>query len=156
MQRDQKFNIREARKNDAAILARLSGELGYPTTMDEMENRFNKLTSTDDQCIYVAEHESVVGWIHVAVIQTLESNAYAEICGLVVAETFRGSGIGTQLVAKGEKWAKERGYTKIRVRTNILREETRKFYRKLGYQARKTQEVFDKIIDIDSLTGGST
>jgi GNAT superfamily N-acetyltransferase len=99
--------------------------------------------------------DTVVGWIHVAVIQTLESNAYIEICGLVVAETFRGSGIGSQLVARAENWARDKGFSHIRVRTNILREETRKFYRKLGYQSRKTQEVFDKLIDVGSLTRGS-
>jgi ribosomal protein S18 acetylase RimI-like enzyme len=152
MQIDKKLHIREASKNDAAFLAKLSGELGYPTTTKEMENRFNKLLSTDDNCIYVADLDSVVGWIHVAVIQTLESSAYVEICGLVVADTFRGSGIGSKLVTKGEKWAQEHGFSKIRVRTNILRKETRKFYRKLGYQAQKTQEVFDKVIDISNPT----
>ena len=146
------LNIREAKKSDVVTLAKLSGELGYPTTMEEMENRFNKLLSKNENCIYVAELDSVVGWIHVSVFQTLESNAYAEICGLVVAETFRGSGIGSQLVAKAENWARVLGFSKIRVRTNILRRETRKFYRKLGFQVQKTQEVFDKVIDIGSLS----
>lgn len=140
------LKIREAKMNDAEALAKLSGELGYPATKAEMENRFDKILSKSDNGIYVAERDSVVGWIHVAVIQTLESNAYVEIQGLVVAETLRGNGIGSQLVARAEQWAKEKGLSRIRVRSNIVREKTRLFYKKMGFQSTKTQEIFDKAI----------
>jgi GNAT superfamily N-acetyltransferase len=143
---NKSLNIREAKKSDAVALAKLSGELGYPTTADDMESRFNKLSAKSDNGIFVAELDSIVGWIHVSIIQSLESNPFVEICGLVVAESHRGTGIGTQLVAMAESWAQEKGYNQIRVRTNILREETRRFYRQVGFQSRKTQEVFDKII----------
>jgi GNAT superfamily N-acetyltransferase len=143
---DKDINIRKAEKTDAAELARLSGELGYPTTTIEMENRFDKLSSQSDNGIYVAELDFIVGWIHFSIIQTLESNPYAEICGLVVSESFRGSGIGARLVGFAENWAKEKGFNHIRVRTNILREKTREFYKRVGFQSKKTQEVFEKII----------
>ena len=152
----QNVNIRKAKKSDAVALARLSGELGYPTTTSEMESRFDKLFSKSDHDIYVAELDTIVGWIHVAVIQSLESNPFVEICGLVVAELHRGTGIGTQLVAMAESWAQEKGYNHIRVRTNILREETRKFYIQVGFQSKKTQEVFDKIIHVGGLTRRSS
>jgi GNAT superfamily N-acetyltransferase len=156
MQLNQRLNIREANKSDAAVLAKLSGELGYPITTVDMESRFDKLFTNLDNGIYVAELDSIVGWIHVAVIQSLESNPFVEICGLVVAESYRGTGIGTQLVARAESWAQEKGYNHIRVRTNVLREETRKFYNQVGFQSKKTQEVFDKIIHVGGLTSGSS
>ena len=71
MQFNEELIIREAKKTDAATLAILSGELGYPTTMEEMESRFDKLFSKSDNCIYVAELNSIVGWIHVSLIQTI-------------------------------------------------------------------------------------
>jgi GNAT superfamily N-acetyltransferase len=153
---NKNLDIREAKITDLVALAKLSGELGYPTTLTEMENRFAKLSAKSDNGIYIAELDSIVGWIHVAIIQSLESNPYVEICGLVVAELHRGMGIGTQLVAKAESWAQEKGYNQIRVRTNILREETRKFYRQVGFQSKKTQEVFDKIINVGGLTRRSS
>ena len=153
---DKKLNIRVAKKTDVVSLAKLSGELGYPTTLAEMESRFDKLSDKFDNVIYVAELDSIVGWIHVAVIQSLESNPFVEICGLVVAESYRGVGIGTRLVSMAESWAQEKGYKQIRVRTNILREDTRKFYKQVGFQSKKTQEVFDKIIHIGGLTSGSS
>jgi|WetSurMetagenome_2_1015567.scaffolds.fasta_scaffold482658_2 GNAT superfamily N-acetyltransferase len=149
---NKSLNIREAKKTDAAVLAVLSEELGYPATTAEMESRFDKLSARSDNSIYVAELDSIVGWIHVSIIQSLESDPFVEICGLVVAGSHRGKGIGTQLVAIAEKWAQEKGLNHIRVRTNVIREETRRFYRKVGFQSKKTQEVFDKIIHIGGLS----
>ncbi len=152
MQMNQRLTIRKAIKSDAASLAALSGELGYPTSSLQIEDRLDKLSFNSDNGIYVAELDSIVGWIHVAIIQSLESNPFVEICGLVVAESYRGVGIGTRLVAMAENWAREKGHKHIRVRTNVLREGTRKFYRQVGFQSKKTQEVFDKIIDVGNLT----
>jgi GNAT superfamily N-acetyltransferase len=149
---NQRLNIRKAIKSDAAVLAALSEELGYPTSSQQIEDRLDKLSIKSDNGIYVAELDSIVGWIHVAIIQSLESNPFVEICGLVVAEPYHGRGIGTRLVAMAESWAREKGYNHIRVRTNVLREETRKFYRQVGFQSRKTQEVFDKIINFSNIT----
>jgi len=152
---DHNPNIRKATKSDAAALAILSGELGYPATTSEIESRFATLSAESDSGIYVAELDSIVGWIHVSVIQSLESNPFVEICGLVVAESYRGMGIGTQLVSMAERWAQEKGYNQIRVRTNILREESRRFYKQVGFQSKKTQEVFDKIIHAGGLSTGT-
>jgi GNAT superfamily N-acetyltransferase len=140
------LTIRPAKRTDAAALAFLSGELGYPTTTAEMETRFDVLVRDSRHGIYVAERDSIAGWVHVALVQSLESVAYAEICGLVVAESYRSSGIGTQLVAAAENWALQHGYHRIRVRTNVVREQTRMFYKKRGFQLKKTQEVFDKTL----------
>ncbi len=140
------LNIRNATKPDTEVLAKLSGELGYPTTGGEMNNRCDKLSSETQHGIFVAELDSIVGWIHVAIITSLESDSFAEIRGLVVAEAYRDMGIGTKLVAKAENWAQMNGCNRIRVRTNTVREKTKLFYKKLGFNLKKTQEVFDKIL----------
>jgi N-acetylglutamate synthase-like GNAT family acetyltransferase len=105
---DKRLNIREAKETDAVAIAKLSGELGYPSTPVEIENRFAKLSAKSDNGIYVAEYDSIVGWIHVAIIHSLESNSFVEICGLVVAESHRGAGIGTRLVLMAENWARKK------------------------------------------------
>ena len=143
---NKKPNIRKAKKSDAVALASLAGELGYPTTAAEMKSRLDKSFSTSDHSIFVAEVDSIVGWIHVCLIQSLQSDSFADIRGLVVAEAHRGSGIGTQLVAIAERWARRKGCLRIRVRTNIVRKEAGVFYKRLGFESKKTQEVFDKIL----------
>jgi len=146
------LNIRNAKKSDAVALSKLAGELGYPTTAAEIKSRFDKLLTQSHHGIIIAERDSIVGWIHISLIQSLESDSFAEIRGLVVAESHRNLGIGTQLVAMAESWAQKRGCHRIRVRTNIIREKTRIFYKKLGFQSKKTQEVFDKILQVGVLS----
>ncbi|MGA7161373.1 MAG: GNAT family N-acetyltransferase [Bacteroidota bacterium] len=141
------LNIRDARSSDAGALAGLSGELGYPTTPSEMKGRLEVLLSKSNHGIFIAERETLLGWIHVSIVDTLESESFAEIRGLVVSESYRGSGIGTQLVATAENWADKNGCKRIRVRTNVIREEARAFYKKLGYISNKTQEIYDKILN---------
>lgn len=141
-----KPRFRDAAISDAAPLARLAGELGYPTSTEEMTRRLAMLLSQHHHGILVAELESIVGWIHVSHMVSLESDAFAEIRGLVVAESHRGAGIGAHLVSLAEVWAKGHGCNRIRVRTNVVREKTRKFYGRLGFQSKKTQEVFDKTL----------
>ncbi len=144
MEKKQNVAFRDAQASDAPMLAALAGELGYPTTSAEMERRLEVLRTDPRHKIVVAEHNALLGWIHVSMIETLESESFAEIRGLVVAETHRGSGIGRQLVAAAEHWANQKKCSRIRVRTNIVRVDAHAFYKKLGYVSKKTQDVFDK------------
>lgn len=140
------MKIRNAKKSDAKALAGLAGELGYPTSATEMESRLENIILERRNAVFVAELDLVVGWIHVSLIQSLESGSFAEIRGLVVKESRRNAGVGTALVAAAESWALKNGCRQIRVRTNSVREKAKTFYKNLGFQQKKTQEVFDKIL----------
>jgi ribosomal protein S18 acetylase RimI-like enzyme len=142
------FNIREVNKSDAPALAVLAGELGYSTTREEMSHRLEYLISDTNHKIFVAEADSVAGWIQVSIRQSLESGSFAEIQGLVVTETQHNTGIGKQLVTIAEDWAQEKGCEKIRVRTNVAREQAQGFYKHLGYELKKIQAVFDKSLAV--------
>jgi GNAT superfamily N-acetyltransferase len=144
----QAVDIRIAVVADAPKLAALAGELGYPATAEQMLKRLEAASIESRHRIFVAELDSVVGWIHVALVHSLLSELSAEIRGLVVADSHQGGGIGSQLVAAAERWAREQGCTRIRVRTNVLREKARVFYAKLGYQVTKRQEIFDKTLTV--------
>ena len=43
-----------------------------------------------------------------------------------------------------EEWAARHGCPRVRVRSNVIRERTHRFYERLGYRAVKSQKVFDK------------
>ncbi len=144
MMMEQPTRIRPAKPADAATLAVLAGELGYAVTFGQMQARLAETSDASRYGVYVAERDSVVGWIQVSVVVSLESGETAEIRGLVVDEAHRSEGIGGALVAAAEQWARERGLSRIRVRTNVTRERTQQFYRKLSFRSAKKQEVFDK------------
>jgi GNAT superfamily N-acetyltransferase len=86
----------------------------------------------------------VVGWVHGAEQELLESERRCEILGLVVDAEHRGRGIGRLLVAAVETWAEARGLGLVTVRSNVKRSESHPFYERLGYVKVKTQHAYRK------------
>ena len=142
------IEIRAAEDRDISTLARLAGELGYPSTPEQVRKRFADIQAAPHQATFVAvgKADAVIGWIHLSEARSLESEPRAEITGLVVDSNFRGGGAGRLLVKRGEDWARGRGLAVIGVRSNIIRERTHLFYERLGYAITKTQKVFRKRI----------
>lgn len=137
--------IRLAVPSDAAALASLTEELGYSASPAEIAERLLALSSSSTDAVFVAVVGlTAVAWIHVAAVTLLESSRHAEIRGLVVTSSLRARGIGAQLVAHAEAWARAQGLSRIRVRSNAVRVETHRFYERLGYGVKKEQKVFDK------------
>ena len=138
--------LRQMRPEDTAAVAMLTTQLGYPATEDEIRRRYDLIKDRWDARLFVA-HQSgnrIVGWIHVQATYLLECDAHAEIWGLVVADTARGTGIGRRLVEAAEEWAQMRGLGEMAVRSNHLRTEALGFYEHLGYKVMKTQNAFRK------------
>ena len=131
--------IRRAEASDD--ITELARQLGYP----EGGRSLAAIRARDDHAVFVAiDGERIVGFIHVCVMLSLESDSYAEIRALIVDESQRGGGIGASLVSAAEKWAGEMRMERVRVRSNVIRERARRFYERLGYAVTKTQNVFDK------------
>lgn len=139
--------IRIARPDDAAAFADLLVQLGYPgVTPDDARRRLLQLLDRADHAVFVDEEDGVAGFIHVCVTETLEHEPRGEIRTLVVDEARRSTGVGARLVEAAERWARQRGLARMRVRSNVLRERARRFYERLGYGVTKTQNVFDKTL----------
>jgi GNAT superfamily N-acetyltransferase len=138
--------IRHARPGDAARLAVLSTQLGYEMDAHQAATRLRSLLSKGGQAVLVAEtpQGGVIGWLHVMERHLLETPPFAELGGLVVDETHRGSGAGRALVAAAEAWSHSRGMTTMRIRTNVIRATAHEFYTRLGYSVEKKQSVFTK------------
>lgn len=139
--------IRPMRRADAARVAELTTELGYPANAREIDERFAELTEShphDAILVATADDGTVIGWIHVARVASLQSEATAEIRGLVVGEAHRSGGTGAQLVAAAEAWARERGARTIVVRSRSTRERAHRFYERIGYAESKRSHVFGR------------
>jgi len=136
--------IRAPREADAAALAALCGELGYPTAGEHALDRLLALVRDESRELLVAEVDGlVVAWLEWAVRPTLESGPRAEITGLVVAGPHRGRGVGGAMVRHASARALARGFATLRVRTNETRSRTSRFYESLGFTLAKTQRVYD-------------
>lgn len=139
--------IRPAHPGDAPRLALRTGQLGYPASPEAIAGRLARLAAEATQAVLVAEAEGdVVGWAQVGRALSLESGEQAELVGLVVDEAWRGRGIGAALVAAAEAWARERSLPRLRVRSNVTRAATHRFYLNLGFEEAKRQVVFRKAL----------
>ncbi|HUL16274.1 MAG TPA: GNAT family N-acetyltransferase [Terriglobales bacterium] len=141
-----KLKLRRARPQDAARLAELSGQLGYPAGAAQMKERLKSLRPAAQHAAIVAEltGKGVIGWIHVSVDPLLEVESRAEVNGLVVAEGNRSAGAGWALLEAAERWAKAHGCKQMSVRSNVVRERAHEFYERHGYEHYKTQKAFRK------------
>ena len=145
---DSDITVRPAGTADVDAIAFLCGQLGYPSTAEDIERRLAEIVGDPNATVLVAgsHPDGVVGWVHVRALHLITRDACAEIVGLVVDESRRGRGIGTRLMAAAEEWARNRGLSALRLRSNVIRDEAHAFYRRQGFASSKTSLLFTKTL----------
>jgi len=137
--------IREALPQDYARIAELAGQLSYPSTPDEISKRLDGMRRSNEHAVFVAQlGGEIAGWLAVFVYRMVEADARAEISGFVVDERYRSQRVGMHLLARAERWAREKGCRVIGLRSNVIRDRAHAFYERRGYQHVKTQKSFRK------------
>jgi GNAT superfamily N-acetyltransferase len=137
--------IREAQSQDYARIAELAGQLGYPSSPNEIAGRLTGMKNSNEHAVFVAQlGGEIVGWVAVFVYRVVEADARAEISGFVVDERFRSQRVGMHLLARVERWARENGCRAIGLRSNVIRDRAHAFYQRHGYAHTKTQKSFRK------------
>lgn len=140
-----KFLVREMISADSKAVADISLDLGYSPSADDIARRFSKLQTLHDNVIFVGVIDLiVVGWCHVYGVQLLESDGYAEIGGLVVDSAHHRKGMGTALIRQSEQWALTHGYSRLRLRSGVHREDAHRFYETVGYSKSKASYAFER------------
>jgi len=139
------IDIRDARLEDSTQLTELSGQLGYPSTAEQIRQRLKAIADFPESAIFVAASgNKVAGFVGVQVLHTLEADQRVEVTALVVLEEFRSQGVGKLLMVRAEEWARSQRCTIIGLRSNVIRERAHSFYQRLGYEHLKTQKAFRK------------
>ena len=128
--------IRAAREDDAAAIAVLLGELGYPTDSDTVVQRLRALENAGDNVI-VAESGGVpVALVAIHVTPVLHAPApVGRLTAVVVSERARGQGVGRAIVEAAEQMLADRGCEFIELTSNRRRTDAHAFYERLGYEA---------------------
>lgn len=128
--------LRRARPADAAAVAALLVELGYPDNqVDVVASRLAMWAQEPSGVVLVAQLDGqVVGTVAVAAIPYLEREGrWGRIVALVVSAEHRGQGVGRQLVEAAEAAARDLGCVRMEVSSARGRRESHPFYRSLGY-----------------------
>jgi len=134
------IKLRLAEYKDFKALTELTCELGYETTIEQMEERMDVISKLENYWTYVAELEQqIVGYIGLVKSYSWEHDGhFLRIAALVVKKDWREKGVGKELILFSEKFAKD-----INARTIVLncgtrdeRKSAHLFYPKMGFEAK--------------------
>jgi GNAT superfamily N-acetyltransferase len=128
--------LREPTSEDAAAIAELLGELGYPTTAQQAAERLDRIAADPSTVAFVAEVEGQVAGLGALHAQNLveRDELGCEVAALVVGERFRRRGIGELLMRAIENEARVRGAKYVVLNTAHRRSDAHAFYEALGYE----------------------
>jgi GNAT superfamily N-acetyltransferase len=126
--------IRPARDGDAAAIAQLLGELGYPSTAEALPARLEALRSPEYAVRVAVNADGVVGLMSLHRLRGLHmSDPACYITALVTSASSRGQGVGRQLLEEAEAWARATGCNRITLTTALHRHEAHAFYEANGF-----------------------
>ncbi|GCF11100.1 GNAT family N-acetyltransferase [Dictyobacter arantiisoli] len=144
------ITIREARLEDSSAIAAIHRALGWSEHFNgesfseiqaEMEERLARCVKEQTHTILVAlksdsaREERVVGYVSVHWYPHLLRGSDGYVSELFVHPSETGQGIGGQLLATIEDYARERGCERLLLMNRRIRESyTRKFYAKHGWE----------------------
>ncbi|MNK06347.1 acetyltransferase [compost metagenome] len=138
------IQLKSITETEALEIHSLSNQLGYANDFDSLLGRLKEIIKLTDHTIFVAKaDDKIVGWLHCLVCLRVESPLFVEVTGLVVDENVRGKQIGNKLIEASKSWSQNRDISIMRIRCNVLRTESHKFYQALGFSASKEQKVFE-------------
>lgn len=142
-----KFKIREACVNDSDDIYVINRDsLGYDYPPERtMQKLADALSSNKDKIFVAVVEDGIAGYIHLTDYDVIYAPHFKNILGLAVLEKFKRFGIGSALLAEGEKWAKQTGAAGVRLCSGESRTDAHQFYRSCGYKDNKKQLNFKKL-----------
>ena len=130
--------IRAARRTDAAAIAGLLGELGYPCSPAEAAARFARLDGECDQVFAAVDGRRAVGLVAIHFCHMLHTEArWCRVTTLVVTDSHRRRGVGDALLRHAEQCALLGGAWGVELTCNARRKEVHGFYTRRGYAERR-------------------
>ncbi|AKQ56878.1 GnaT family acetyltransferase [Bordetella hinzii] len=134
--KERDMRLRAANRADAARIAELLDQLGYPGTDGFLDQRLAQLLDHPDAGIVVAERgQNVLGFISYHFIAQLAlPGDFCRITYFCVADNARGQGVGALLEAAVHAAARARGCDRIELHCHERRGAAHAFYERLGYE----------------------
>jgi GNAT superfamily N-acetyltransferase len=127
--------VRDALAEDAAALAGLLTQLGYPVDATTVAVRLERLLEAGDVVLVAWSNGEPAGLAHLHVAPAIEHDgAVAKLGALVVDEKHRGRGVGRALVSATEAAARSSGCVQLFLTTAEHRSDAHAFYEHLGFE----------------------
>lgn len=130
----QPLTLRSAVTDDAAAVALLLGQLGYPVSASEALSRLNR----EGARVILAEAAGeALGLLELTVqLQITHARPVARVTAMVVRDSARRHGVGRRLMERAAELARTEGCEGIELTSGIEpgRRDAHRFYETLGFE----------------------
>ena len=130
------MKIRTMQIEDAAVVATLLDQMGYPDTLDFLPAKIDQMTkNTQEKLLIVVDQEEVVGFISLHLIPQLAVRGdFMRISYFAVDEKVRSKGIGKMVEDYVSALARQMGCDRIELHSHSRRTKAHDFYFRQGYE----------------------
>lgn len=135
------YKIRRCMVSDAKHIYELCRlNLGYDFSEQQVEANIRKLIGSPENLLMVAvdEDDECIGFVHANNHDPVYAPPMKDIMALAVYDEYRHKGIGKQLVAAVENWAKQTGASGLRTNSSIDQKNAVAFYKACGFDYIRT------------------
>jgi len=137
---DQKsvLSVREARSGDAAALAELYRSFVASPHISVREDRLETIANDPNNFVFVCQVDNIVcgtAFLTLCLDAMFGSQPYGVLENVVVNETLRGKGIGSQLLAHAEEVCRARDCSKMMLMSTTTRESAHRFFEQQGFSS---------------------
>ena len=130
------IQVGSAPPRDAAAIADLLGELGYPASAEEIPARLSAVTEVPGRVLVAEDARAVIGVASVTRLTLLHRvGPVALLSALVVQPHRRGEGVGRALIDVAERQAAPGGCETLELTSRDDRHRTHRFYVGLGFES---------------------
>ena len=140
------MQIREARSSDATAIRQLYRDvMGYAYPLERMKEMIEK--NREDPCNFVFtawSGEELVAVMEAVIKYSIHRDPYLIINTLAVVQRHQGTGIGTQMLAYAESFARQRQLAALRLGSQMKRKRAHHFYEKNRFQLIKEHKIFER------------
>jgi GNAT superfamily N-acetyltransferase len=138
--------LRAADHRDAARIAELFTDEGYPVTPSAVEVRLGRFADDASRVVVADAEGTVIGFVAFHVMPRFEHDDVAvRVLALVVDPGARERGVGRGLLAEVERIAAEHGAAFVEVTAGHHRPDARHLYESMGYDPSLTAYLRKRI-----------
>ena len=153
--------IREICENDAEAFLALCQQLDQETqfmllepgeriiTVEEQRERIRTLLATDNHTILVAEdHQGQLVGQLTAIGGNFNRNRHTVYLVIGILQEFAGQGVGSQLFAQVEKWARVQAIHRLELTVMVHNERAIRLYQKMGFEIEGVKKHHLRVNDV--------
>ena len=137
--KSDKYMIKEARIEDASVLADLATQMWTDHNLEDLEAEFRELAMNNEAVCFIKYiDDKPIAFAQCQLrhdyVEGTESSPVGYLEGMFVSEGYRKAGYASELLSECERWAKEKGCTEFASDCELDNIDSLRFHMALGFE----------------------